>query len=75
MGKFYEPTQYANNTVLGLLLKVMVFGKGIGIYIKKTAPCEGAAGRRECKCRIKDDSYARGEVREGGTSMLLGLYW
>ena len=37
VGKFCEPTQYANNTVLGLLLKVMVFGKGIGIY-KKTAP-------------------------------------
>jgi hypothetical protein len=37
VSKFYEPTQYANTTVLGLLLKVMVFGKGIGIY-KKTAP-------------------------------------
>jgi hypothetical protein len=66
-------TQYANNTVLGLLLKVMVFGIRESVY-KKTAPCEGTAGRRECKCRIKDDSYARGEVREVGTSMLLGLY-
>ena len=43
VGKFYEPTQYANNTVLGLLLKVMVFGKEIGIYKKNSTIC-GAAG-------------------------------
>ena len=36
-----EPTQYANNTVLGLLLKVMVFSEE---WKKKAAPYEGAAG-------------------------------
>ncbi|MBQ9751737.1 MAG: hypothetical protein IJV81_02760 [Paludibacteraceae bacterium] len=47
VGKFYEPTQYANNTILGLLLKVMV---GLRIDFtcfmgtKKTAPYLGAAG-------------------------------
>lgn len=50
----------------------MIFAKKV--QKKIAAPCEGATGRRECKCRIKDDSYARGEVREVGTSMLLGLY-
>ena len=28
--------------------------------MKKAAPCGGAAGEEgDCKCRIKDDSYAR----------------
>ena len=37
--------------------------------MKKAAPCEGAAGEEgDCKCRIKDDSYARREVREVKTN-------
>ena len=43
--------------------------------MKKAAPCEGAAGEEgDCKCRIKDDSYARREVREVKTSAQICLY-
>ena len=39
VGSFYVPTRYANNTVLGLLLKVMVFIFNfyveLFVYIKK----------------------------------------
>ena len=43
--------------------------------MKKAAPCEGAAGgERSYKCRIQDDSYALGEVREVKTSAQICLY-
>ena len=37
--------------------------------MKKAALGEGAAGEEgDCKCRIKDDSYACGNIREVGRS-------
>ena len=43
--------------------------------MKKAAPCGGAAGGgRRLQCRIKDDSYARREVREIKTSAQICLY-